>query len=76
MGNVFQDFLALIPREVNVIGTVQVVHADGSARVQLLDGGIVIAVGGNGYSVGSKVIVRGNAIISSAPDVPITNILI
>ena len=65
MPNVWSQFRALLPDTPLHIGTIAVRHTDGSATVELLDGGLV-RVHGTG-SIGARVFVRNGRIETIAP---------
>ena len=76
MSNLFSEFLSMIPKEAITIATLDVVNGDGSAMATSLDGNPMKVVGAGGFTVGQKVIVQGQAIISEAPSIAVTTVYI
>ena len=68
MPNLWRQFRALLPDAPLLIGTIAVRHTDGTAIVELLDGGLVRVHGAG--SIGDRVFVRDGRIEGEAPPLP------
>ncbi len=72
MPNLWREFRDLLPDSPLLIGTVAVLHDDGTATVALLDGGQLRVSGA--ADAGSRVFVRDGRIAGVAPELPWTDI--
>ena len=70
-GNIYQQFLSLLPRRVRQVATVVAIEGD-VATLELPGGGLLTAVGSG--AVGAQVFVRDGVIEGEAP--PMTPIVI
>lgn len=68
MPNLWRQFQDLLPTSVTLIGTVVATHADHTASVQLLDGGLLRAAGI--AAEGTRVFVRDGRVEGEAPALP------
>jgi hypothetical protein len=68
MPNLWRQFRDLLPEAPLLVGTVAARHTDGTATVELLDGGLLRVRGG--ASVGDRVFVRDGRIEGEAPPLP------
>ncbi len=68
MPNPWRLFSDLLPNTPRLIGTVAVVHSDGTVTLTLLDGGTLRVRGIAG--VGQRIFVRDGKIEGEAPDLP------
>lgn len=73
--NAFQQFLALLPSEPLLIGTI-VSTSGGMHGISLLGGGTTLVPADDGFTIGSKVFVRGGMIQSAAPTLTEIEILV
>lgn len=68
MSNLFKLFRSLLPSDPLQVGTV--IEVGTSVVVVAFPGGATITARGTGYSVGTKVFVRGGMVEGSAPSLP------
>lgn len=69
--NLYKLFVDLLPSEPQVVGNI-IATTDGTATIQLPDGGIVQARGDG--AVGDRVFVKGGVIEGAAPNLPFESI--
>lgn len=72
MVNVYKKFLAILPDDPLLVGTVAAVYSDDMVDVTLTGGG-TIRVSGTA-AVGSRVFVQGGSVQGPAPDLPLVNV--
>jgi len=70
MANLYVLLKSANPAKPRHLGTVAAIHANGTATVDLFEGGSLTVLG-DGFPVGSKVFVVGDAIEGKAPDLSI-----
>ncbi|PHR26556.1 MAG: hypothetical protein COA36_11790 [Desulfotalea sp.] len=64
--NIFKKFQALIPSTPLLVGTIAVVNANGSCRVDTPGGGKMVVIG-TGYTAGQQVFIKDRIIQGVAP---------